>query len=117
MLTMILTDEVKFKEIEDNLDVFYDIIGCDTIDIVTRTINGAGYEIICDDEGLLKAGPVVTAVSRDGRPQLVGGLIVAKYGGNGELAGLAPEDVLRLSNAIQYTIQKNKLQPVIILEQ
>ena len=105
-----------FVEIQDELQTYYDLIGCDLIDITPRRVNGADYEIVCDDEGLLKSEPIITAVSSEGRPQLVGGLVVLLNGGDGELAGLKSEDVLRLTNATQYSIQQNKLQAVLVLD-
>lgn len=106
-----------FVEIEDKLDTYYSLIGCDLIDIVSKRINGANFEIVCDDEGLLKDAPIITAVTADGAPALVGGLVVLRYGGDGELAGLNQEDVLRLTNAVQYSIQQNKLQAVLVLDE
>ena len=107
---------VQFKDVEDRLEVLRSEINCDLIDITSRKINGKYYDIVCDDEGFLKDAPIITAVTQDGRPQLVGGLVIVNYDGEGGLAGLDPEDVLRLSNAIQYTIQNEKLQPVVMLD-
>ena len=104
------------KKIEDDLETFYREIGCRTIDITTRYINGRPYAIICDDEGLFCPDPIVTAVSPAGEPRLVGGLIIAKDGEDGELAGLDAEDVLRITNCVQWTIQRNGLRPVIMLD-
>lgn len=107
-----------FKTIEDDLKSFYEEIGCRLIDITTRKINGKYYDIICDDEGLFCDDPIVTAVNGDGAPRLVGGLIIC--GGaddEGNLTSLEAEDVLRLTNAVQFTIQQDKLQPVLILDE
>ena len=119
MLALVISTQGKgaaFCEIEDSLQAYYEAIGCDLIDITTRKINGANYEIVCDDEGLFKEAPIVSAVNRKGKPELVGGLVIAKYDGDGGLKGLDPDDVLRLTNAIQYTIQHDKLQPVVMLD-
>lgn len=40
--------------IEDRLETYYKLIGCDTIDIVTRRIGGKAFHVICDDEILIK---------------------------------------------------------------
>lgn len=105
-----------FKEIEDKLDDYYREIGCDYIDIVSYPINGRDYEIIVDDEGLLKTDPIVRAVGKDGKPLLVGTLIIARYDKKGRLKGLKPEDVLPLTNSIQYSIQYNKVEPIIVVD-
>ena len=120
MLSMVVKTDggaPAFIETEDKLENYYNLIGCDLIDITTRDINGAPYAIVCDDEGLLKNAPIVTAVTADGRPALVGGLVILKDGDEGELTGLDQGDVLRLTNAVQYSIQGDKLQAVIVLDQ
>lgn len=38
----------------NSLKDYYRLIDCDVIDIVKRCIGGKYYNIICDDEGLLK---------------------------------------------------------------
>ena len=115
MKVMSLTDRVRFKEIRNELEAFYKEIGCDLIDVVSRQINGEWYDIICDDEGLLRPN-FISAVNKEGKPELVGGLIICKYGGKGDFTGLEPDDILRLTNAVQYSVQNGKLQPVIVLE-
>lgn len=114
---MVIGKTVEFKEIIDDLDNLYKETGCDCIDIVNYPINGKYYDIVCDDEGLFKTDPVVTAVKADGSPALVGGLIVCNYDDEeGELLGLEPDDILRLTNAIQYSIQYEHVQPVIVTD-
>ena len=88
-------------DIDDQLEEFYRIIGCDCIDIVVRTINGKSFDIICDDECLLKPN-TVSAVDSKNKPMLVGNLIVCNYGGGGELAELSEDDVKHLEDS--YTI-------------
>lgn len=107
-----------FKTMPDDLKSFYEEIGCSLIDITTRKINGKYYDIICDDEGLFCEDPIVTAVNGDGAPRLVGGLIICGSADDeGNLTSLEAEDVLRLTNAVQYTIQRERLQPVLILDE
>ena len=58
LLRMLLIDvwnsNAQFVEIKDDLDDFYRLLNCDTIDIVQRSIGGVVYEIICDDNGLFR---------------------------------------------------------------
>lgn len=63
---------LKPMNIEDDLDTFYRLIDCRTIDIVTRSVHGKKVSIICDDEGLFEENPQISAV---GCGNLVGNLI------------------------------------------
>lgn len=58
--------------IENDLDTFYRLIGCQTIDIVIRSVHGRKISIICDDEGLFNENPRISAI---GCGNLVGNLI------------------------------------------
>lgn len=88
-----INQEFKTIDIEDDLDVFYEIIKCRTIDIVNRKIGDRDYLIICDDEGLLKDNPILSAIDQKIQPMLVGNLLIVKNGFEGELEGLTDEDV------------------------
>ena len=52
------TDEFKAVDIEPTLKEYYRMLGCDCIDITVRRIGGVPYNIIVDDEGLLKPNRV-----------------------------------------------------------
>lgn len=88
------TRQFRVEDIKDDLETFYKIIDCDTIDIVTRYVNDVQFDIICDDEGLLKEDPIVTAVNMKLEPMLVGTLILAHHDGNGNLTDITDEDEL-----------------------
>lgn len=72
---------IQEKTIEKSLDGYYDLLKCDTIDIVSRSIGGQYYDIVCDDEGLLNDSPIVSAIGIDGTPMLVGNLFIVKFDG------------------------------------
>lgn len=63
---------LKPMNIENDLETFYRLINCRTIDIVTRSVHGKKVSIICDDEGLFEENPQISAV---GCGNLVGNLI------------------------------------------
>lgn len=50
-------DCIVFGEFEDDLYAYYKLLDCDTIDIVSRDINGIPVSIVCDDNGLLVDNP------------------------------------------------------------
>lgn len=94
-------NESKLKTviIEDDLDVFYHMLECDTIDIVSRKFGDRYYDIVCDDEGLWKEPIVVTAVDPKGKPMLVGNLLI--FNANNEegcLESLTDEDIKHIKD-------------------
>lgn len=48
------TDEHGAIEIEPKLDEYYRLIGCMCVDFIIREMDGHPYNIVLDDEGLLK---------------------------------------------------------------
>ena len=47
--------------VEERCDDFYTLLDCNVIDIVTRSVGGKAFSIVCDDEGLLKPDPCISA--------------------------------------------------------
>ncbi len=81
------------KEIADDevLENFYDALDCSTIDITQRSIGGRVFDIVCDDEGLLKDNAKPTAIRQDGKIMLVGNLFICNHYKE-NLASLSKED-------------------------
>ena len=86
----------RIKKVNANgLDDYYELIGCRTIDIISRSIGDVRVEIVLDDEGALVKNPKVSAISIDGTPMLCGNLLVAsgRVTEYGELTELTEEEV------------------------
>ena len=66
----------KKDRIKDNLKTFYEIIDTDSIEILTRYINGVPTQIICDEEGKLKKTQYISGISTEFNENLVGNLII-----------------------------------------
>ena len=87
----------KVVDIEDNLNVFYKMLKCKTIDIVTRKIDNNYYDIICDDNGLLKGVPITSAIDNKNKSALVGNLLVVGLpNDDGDLQGLTDEQTFEI---------------------
>ena len=86
----------RVVEIEDSLETYYNLLNCDCIDIVVRTIGRKEFDIVCDDEGLFKQFPRVSAVDKDCQPMLVGNLLFLHHNEEGEMTGLSEDDVEHL---------------------
>ena len=86
------------RTIEKSLDSYYSLLRCDTIDIVSRSIGGKRYDIICDDEALLKAPAYVSALDSTRSPALVNALFVVKFDGIDDVTDLDDEDINNVGN-------------------
>ena len=81
--------EVECKKLED----YYKHLGCDCFDITSRKIGNKAFDIFCDDIGLFKDKPIVSAVDKALRPALVGNLIFANHDNMGNTTSLSDEDI------------------------
>jgi len=89
--------EVQANDLED----YYRLMEVDIIDIVAREINGKYYDIICDDEGLLKEKPIPTVFDTNKQPMLCGNIIIAGLADEtGYMTDLSNEDIDRICNSI-----------------
>ena len=94
LLLDVWNNEVKMVEANE-LDDYYKLIGCRTIDIVSRSIGDVRVEIVLDDEGAIIDKPKVSAIDIDGTPMLFGNLLVAsgRVTEDGELTELTQEEI------------------------
>lgn len=90
----------KVIEIDGGLDELYKHLRCGCIDIVSRRIGNHRYDIIADDEGLLKDDYIVSAIEKRFREKLVGNLIVCKHNSDGEMIGLSDEEIEEVKAAV-----------------
>lgn len=108
----------KFEaiEIEDTLDELYRVCDCTCIDMPVRKIGRKYFTLICDDEGLCKTDPKISAIDNLGRPQLVGNLfIVSAENADGELQGLTKSEAAYIMKRIKkmYTNHYPKGYPML----
>lgn len=89
------------RTIEKSLDSYYATLRCSCIDIVSRVIGGECYDIICDDEGLLKDEPYVAAVDHYGNVAFVGAIFLVNYDGGEDVTDLSDDDIANLSAHLQ----------------
>ena len=104
-MKMLLLD-VKNRDVNmveaNDLEDYYRLIGCRTIDIVSRSIGDVRVEIILDDEGALVNKPKVSAIDIDGTPMLFGNLLVAsgRVTDDGELTELTEAEVDKIMDNV-----------------
>ena len=114
-------DEHRVVEIadKDHLGQFYDLIGCECIDIATRKIGGKYFDVIVDDEGLLVTNPICSAYDSKCRPMLAGNLVIlGEANEEGNETSLSVHDVQLVKEAIRYTIDlyRGAMHPVVIMD-
>lgn len=91
---------LQFVEVEEEkLDDYYKLLDCNCIDIVDRRIGDRSFSIVCDDEGLCKENPTISAVNKNGKPMLVGNLFICKNNAP-YLASISEDDLLWLSGHV-----------------
>lgn len=105
------------RTIDKSLEGYYALLRCDTIDIPSRMIGDRRFDIICDDEALLKAPPFVSAYDIDGSPMLVGPLFVVKFDGEEDVTSLTQDelDYVDLHRETGWTIIDGKIHVARVL--
>ena len=95
--------EVAF---EAGLDNYRDLLGCHRITFSTLLIGGKIYDIIADDEALMKRPALISGVDKKGEPMLVGNLLVVGLADDeGEVTTLTPDDVKNIKKNLLVTIE------------
>lgn len=90
----VVNKDVKMVEANTLAD-YYNLIGCDYVDIIHRRIGDVEVEIVLDDEGILVNAPKPSGINVDGTPVLFGNLLIAsgRVTDDGELTELTEEEV------------------------
>lgn len=101
LLLNVNENKIEILDVKGELEEYYEKIGCTCIDITMRKIGGKLFDIVCDDEGLLKQSKI-SAIDDLGRPMLVGNLMFFHSDGWGELTGLTDGDIRHLLNHIKH---------------
>lgn len=121
-ITGILLDVLNMKTprpytIEtSNLQSYYTALGCDVFDITTRKIGRGYYDVYCDDEGLLKCNPILSAVDSDGSPALVGNLFVCKHDAEGNTIGLSEHEIYDIVRSTKTVCDMRGLYTVLVCD-
>lgn len=101
-------EAATFEKVTPSLENYYSMLNCDLIDIVRITFNGKDYDVICDDEALLKQPPYFfSVISKEGHPMIAGNILICNSK-DGYETTLTPEDILRLLPAICWTEQNDE---------
>lgn len=103
-------DTAEVVEFIPSLENYYEMLHCDTIDIVSRKVgvtNGRIFDIVCDEDGLFKEGNKISAIDNLGRPMLVGSLLLLNRGEDGEETTLNDDECKYILGKIQKMYTRN----------
>lgn len=94
--------------VKGELEEYYKLLGVSCIDIVSRKIGGKYYDIICDDEALLKENPICSMIDKSGNPMLFGNLFICSHNEEGEEISLDSGDISRILHQLKRVIAVTK---------
>lgn len=105
--------------IKDELQSYYNLIECSTIDIVRRKVGKRYFHIVCDDEGALVDRAKISAISNLGEIRLVGNLVICSdfVTEEGELVGLTDDEAEYIKQHIEFLCTRQHLEGYYILTQ
>ena len=117
MARLICLDVMKSKveEVECNeLQDFYDAIGCDCFDIAHLKIGEKYFDCFVDDEGLFKENPIPSAISKEKEILLVGNIVFANHDSAGNTTSLSDDDIemIKRNIVVGFVEEDEKLSPV-----
>lgn len=101
LLVDVMENEVEEVDVNDLQD-YYKLIHCDTVEIVSRLIGDKRFDLIADEEGLFVNDPLISAIDSSGNVMLVGNLIVCgEPDADGKMTPLTDEDIRLIQSHIQ----------------
>lgn len=107
----------EVKTINDELSTYYEIIGCDYVEITGRRIGNNRYMIVCDENGRYADDVIFTVINKDGYLDIAGTVVIAGPPTHGDLTSLTQSDIVNIVNNIgvikQETESGIKYVPVI----
>ena len=82
----------------NGLHDYYREIGCDCIDIAVVSVHGTPFNVIVDDEGLLKGEVIASVFDGKGYPMLANVAIVLGFDDDCDVRSLTTDEVRALSD-------------------
>ena len=96
--------EISIENVNDELEVYYEMLNCDMIDITTITVNDVEYDIIHDDVFLLKR-PLVPTLYVNNELIIFGSFLISRANEDGEEIGLTHKEI---DNFLEYMYRQQR---------
>ncbi len=101
-------------DIKPKLEEYYRLLNCECIDIVQVQVSGHIYDVICDEEALLKENPI-PSVLIDNHNFVYGNALICTDDGEGSETGISFSDTINIYAAIHNEFFKDfKFHPVLL---
>lgn len=96
--------EISIENVNDELEIYYEMLNCDMIDITTITVNDVEYDIIHDDEFLFKR-PLVPTLYVNNELIIFGAFLISRANEDGEEIGLTHKEI---DNFLEYMYRQQR---------
>lgn len=106
---------IEVIDYDDNLEIIYSLLKCETINIVQRKIGNNYYNFICDDDGLLK-DIKCSCVDKNDKLMFTGNLLIVRHNDFEDTESLTTEQIKEVLEQTQYIVTSKELYPVIIAD-
>ena len=108
-------NKTEVVDCDGELQSLYDLIKCEYIEIVERTINGVRCNIICDEEGKLHGVPKLSGVMLNNDDYFVGNLLICGLSDSeGDLSGLKDKEIDKIKKCIIDKECENETRKVLV---
>lgn len=105
---LIKEDKVEIVEVENSLIELYKLLDCDLIQVVERKIGEKVYDIICDEEGLMKPN-FQSAICSNYTENLYGNILIVNHDDEGNFTSLSHDEIIDIHNSIFKLIDLTKM--------
>lgn len=96
---LIKEDKVEIVKVENSLIELYKLLDCDLIQVVERKIGNKVYDIICDEEGLLKPN-FQSAICTNYTENLYGNILIVNHDDEGNFTSLDDDEIIDINKSI-----------------
>lgn len=96
--------EISIENVNDELEVYYEMLNCEMIDITTITVNDVEYDIIHDDAFLLKR-PLVPTLYINNELIIFGAFLISRANEDDEEIGLTHKEI---DNFLEYMYRQQR---------
>lgn len=94
----------EYIEIPDKLNEYIKLINCQYIDIIKRRINDVEFQVVLDDEGLLRENPKISAFGPC--EEIAGNLVITGLADeNGNLTDLNEDTAMKILDRTSRVLQ------------
>lgn len=96
--------KAKVIRIKRNLQEYYRLLHCNTVDMPFRWVDGKQFVFICDDEGLFRSDCRPSA-RRGSEVMLVGNLLIVAFDGKEDIRGLTRKEAQHIMKNVLRVVR------------